>query len=145
MIVACFDGGNASFYLDAPNKEVEKEVVFKKPRKNRRNTEEEVKKALEKWEEIKPIVTSLYTAFFFEEFIPAIDSFYRTDSNNRAITGFSMGGFGSMHYMLEKPQMFKSISGLSSAFYTEERIQQRAGRKNNYFARLLGDYNTNKD
>ena len=34
-----------------------------------------------------------------------------------------MGGFGSMQYMLEKPQMFKSISGLSSAFYTEKKVR----------------------
>jgi len=83
MIVVCFNGDAASFYIDAPKKS-----------------------------------DSQFTTFFFKELIPYIDSHYRsiTSSKGRAVTGFSMGGYGAFHYMLEKPNAFASVSGLSTAF-----------------------------
>lgn len=60
--------------------------------------------------------TSQFTTFFFDEFMPAIDAHYRVDRSRRGVTGFSMGGFGAMHYLLERPEMFRSASGLSSAY-----------------------------
>lgn len=139
MIITCFDAGNASCYVDAVNKKVEKGVMFRKPRKNKNNTEEEVAKALAEWEKIEPEVTSLYTTFFFDEFIPAIDSFYRVNGLKRALTGFSMGGAGSLTYILQKPEMFSAAYLMSSAFYSKKNIKRR-----NSLSRILGDYETNK-
>lgn len=59
-----------------------------------------------------------YTTFFFEELVPFIESNYRAGGKPelRAVTGFSMGGYGAWHYMLEKPDFFSSVSALSGAF-----------------------------
>ena len=61
---------------------------------------------------------SQFTTFFFDELIPAIDANFRTrtDALSRATTGFSMGGYGSLHYMLTRPDMIGSASSLSGAF-----------------------------
>ncbi|HOI55878.1 MAG TPA: alpha/beta hydrolase-fold protein [Phycisphaerae bacterium] len=81
MIVTCFNGDDASMYLDSTT-----------------------------------TPTSQFTTFFFDEFVPHIDAHYRVDTGRRGVTGFSMGGFGAMHYMLTRPEMFRSVSGLSSAY-----------------------------
>jgi len=62
--------------------------------------------------------SSQYTTFFFDELVPFIESTYRAGGKPglRAVTGFSMGGYGAWHYMLEKPDFFSSVSGLSGAF-----------------------------
>jgi S-formylglutathione hydrolase FrmB len=59
-----------------------------------------------------------YTTFFFEELVPFIESTYRAgrQPSRRAVTGFSMGGFGAWHLMLERPDFFSSASSLSGAF-----------------------------
>jgi len=73
---------------------------------------------------------SLFTTFFFEEFIPAIDEWYRVNGSKRGITGFSMGGGGAFHYMLEQPELFNSVSGLSSAFSNFDHVGSfRGGRR----------------
>ena len=58
---------------------------------------------------------SYYTKFFFEELLPEIARRYRTNGQN-AVTGFSMGGFGALHYVFTRPQAFTSASALSGAF-----------------------------
>ncbi len=58
---------------------------------------------------------SLFTTFFFEELMPEIARRFPTDGQV-AITGFSMGGFGAMHYLLTRPEIFTSVSSLSGAF-----------------------------
>ncbi len=62
-----------------------------------------------------------YEQFFFEEFIPAVESRYRIrgDKSHRAIAGLSMGGGGSAAYALHHPELFGSacsLSGLLDAF-----------------------------
>ena len=61
---------------------------------------------------------SQFTSFFFKELLPYIDAHYRTiaEGKGRAVTGFSMGGFGAFHYLLEQPDAFGSVSSLSGAF-----------------------------
>jgi len=59
---------------------------------------------------------SQFITFFFKTLIPAIDKEYRTDTKKRAVTGFSMGGFGAFHYMLLQPTLFASASSMSGAF-----------------------------
>lgn len=95
FIYTCFDGDNRSMYLDS----VRPLVASRKP------------------EEHPEKVPSKFTTFFFDEFVPAIDAWYRVDPDQRAVTGFSMGGFGAYYYMLCRPDMFTSVSGLSSAFF----------------------------
>jgi len=58
------------------------------------------------------------TGFFFKELVPYIEKTYRVggSSGMRAATGFSMGGFGAWHLMLEQPEFFASVSALSGAF-----------------------------
>ena len=61
---------------------------------------------------------SQYETFFFDEFIPHIDGKWRTrtDGKYRAVTGFSMGGYGALQYMLARPDLFASASSMSGAF-----------------------------
>lgn len=84
---------------------------------------------------VKP--ESQFTTFFFDEFVPYVDRHYRVDTQKRGVTGFSMGGFGALHYMLTKPEMFRSVSGLSSAF--------GGPGGNRWLAGLLGPYDENKE
>jgi S-formylglutathione hydrolase FrmB len=94
FIYTCFDGDNGSYYIDS-----------RFPVKTSREKDDTITQ------------TSLFKTFFFDEFVPAIDAWYRVDAAHRAATGFSMGGCGAMTYMLEKPGMFCAASGLSSAFF----------------------------
>ena len=83
---------------------------------------------------VKP--ASQFTTFFFDEFVPYVDRHYRVDRQKRGVTGFSMGAFGAMHYMLARPEMFRSVSGLSSAY---------GGRgRNRWLEGLLGPYDQNR-
>ncbi len=83
---------------------------------------------------------SKFTTFFFDELIPDIESRYRT-SGVRGVTGFSMGGFGALHYMLSRPGMFASASGLSSAI---DRMGGRRRKPGRTVTALLGDYEKNR-
>jgi S-formylglutathione hydrolase FrmB len=100
FIYTCFDGDDHSMFLDA-----------KFPMVTARKSEKDTIKR-----------KSLFDTFFFAEFIPAIDSWYRVDINKRGLTGFSMGGFGALHYALVHPEMFCSVSGLSSVFMESSTI-----------------------
>jgi enterochelin esterase-like enzyme len=93
MIVACFDGDRGSEYLDAAT-----------PQKWSRNLQDSSEKK------------SLFTTFFFDEFVPYVDKTYRTNPKQRMVTGFSMGGYGALHYMLARPDFFASVSSMSGAF-----------------------------
>lgn len=92
FIYTCFDGDIGSYYIDAPE-----------PINTSRDKEDETKQV------------SKFNTFFFEEFMPAIDSWYRTNGK-RGVTGFSMGGAGALSYGLAHPEKFTAISGLSSAY-----------------------------
>jgi putative tributyrin esterase len=58
-----------------------------------------------------------YEDFFIEEFLPFIESHYRTRAGrrSRAVTGVSMGGYGALHVALRHPELFGSISAHSAA------------------------------
>lgn len=79
---------------------------------------------------------SKFTTFFFKTLIPAIDKEYRTaaDGKKRAVTGFSMGGFGALHYLLARPEMFASASSMSGALEPAT-----VGWVKKDFTALLGD------
>ncbi len=62
-----------------------------------------------------------YEDFFIKEFIPYIDSAYKTRNKKqyRAVAGLSMGGFGTLIYALKHPELFSSCAPLSAAVFTE--------------------------
>lgn len=65
-----------------------------------------------------------YEDFFTQELIPFIDSTYQTRASRdfRAITGLSMGGYGSLLYAMKHPNLFAAAAPLSAAIYTEETV-----------------------
>ena len=65
-----------------------------------------------------------YEDFFFNEFIPLIESKYRVraEKQYRGISGLSMGGYGSLVYSLKHPDMFSACATFSAAIYTEDEI-----------------------
>lgn len=56
-----------------------------------------------------------YERFFFEEFMPAMESRFRIqgDKQHRAIAGLSMGGGGTAVYALHHPELFGSACSMS--------------------------------
>jgi S-formylglutathione hydrolase FrmB len=71
---------------------------------------------------------SQFETFFFKELTPFVERTFRCNGK-RAVTGFSMGGFGAMNFMLSNPDHFSSVSALSGALRTpadyEPRIMNR--------------------
>jgi len=51
-----------------------------------------------------------YSDFFIREFIPYIESHYsiRRERSARAISGFSMGGYGALRFAFAHPELFSS-------------------------------------
>ncbi|MDF3129558.1 alpha/beta hydrolase-fold protein [Kiritimatiellaeota bacterium B1221] len=99
FIYVGFDGDVGSCYLDSVHP-----LLTARPKEPVEN------------EQPKP---SYFKTFFFSELVPAIDHWYRVNPKARGITGFSMGGSGAMTYMLEQPEFFCSVSGLSTSFYDQ--------------------------
>ncbi len=63
----------------------------------------------------------LYSNFFLQEFLPAIESKYRIQRNrsSRAISGVSMGGYGALRFAFAHPELFSVVSAQSAALITE--------------------------
>lgn len=63
-----------------------------------------------------------YEDMFVQEFIPHIDSTYRTRTKReyRAIAGLSMGGNGALVLAMHHPDLFSSCAALSAAVRSEE-------------------------
>lgn len=57
-----------------------------------------------------------YEKYFFDEFLPYIESKYNVvgDKNHRAVAGLSMGGGGATGYGLWHPDMFSSVYAMSA-------------------------------
>lgn len=66
---------------------------------------------------------------FIQEFIPTIDKEFRTraTSDYRAVSGLSMGGYGSFMLALKNPSVFGNCAGLSSAFWTSAQVLKERG------------------
>lgn len=64
---------------------------------------------------------------FVEEFIPTIDRTYRTRPTReyRAISGLSMGGWGSLIFAMRHPDLFSACAAFSSGIRTDEEVMQR--------------------
>lgn len=63
-----------------------------------------------------------YEDMFVQELIPHIDSTFRTRPQReyRAISGLSMGGFGSLTLAMHHPDLFGSCAALSASARTDE-------------------------
>jgi S-formylglutathione hydrolase FrmB len=83
-----------------------------------------------------------YETFFIREFIPFIDSAYRTKGSKsfRAIGGLSMGGYGAIINACRHPGCFSAVVALSAAIRTDSMIINENETKYNLFFRpLFGD------
>jgi len=67
-----------------------------------------------------------YATMFEKEFVPYIDRTYRTrpEKEFRAVSGLSMGGFGSLIYALRNPDMFASCVAFSAAVRNDEQVTE---------------------
>jgi len=65
-----------------------------------------------------------YEDFFFQEFIPYIESHYRirAEKTYRGIAGLSMGGNGSLLYSLKRPDMFSACAAFSVGVRTDDEV-----------------------
>lgn len=82
-----------------------------------------------------------YEDMFFNELIPYIESTYRArpDKQYRAVSGLSMGGYGSLLYSLHHPDYFTACAPLSAAVYTEEMVEKSKNNvRGKLFAKLYG-------
>ena len=74
-----------------------------------------------------------YERFFFEEFVPHIESEYRVigDRGHRGVAGLSMGGGGSASYAQRHPDMFCACYAMSALMHLPEAdaAQLAAGNK----------------
>ena len=63
-----------------------------------------------------------YEDMFVQELIPHIDSMFRTRTGReyRAVSGLSMGGFGSLTLAMHHPELFSACAALSAAVRTDE-------------------------
>lgn len=92
--------------------------------------------------------SSPYEDMFFGEFIPYIESEYRViaQKESRAISGLSMGGYGSLVYALHHPDMFAACCPMSAAVFTDEELMDMDdGHYERTFAFLYGKASKGKD
>jgi len=70
-----------------------------------------------------------YSDFFIREFIPYLESHYsiRRERSARAISGFSMGGYGALRFAFAHPELFSSVSAQSAALIAEPPQQAESG------------------
>ena len=83
-----------------------------------------------------------YEDFFVNEFIPYVDSVYRTKTNKqyRAVAGLSMGGYGSLIYAMKHPNLFSACAPLSAAIWNDDHIVEMTDQawRNYKFNELFG-------
>jgi enterochelin esterase-like enzyme len=84
----------------------------------------------------------LYQDMFVKELVPYIDSLFRTkaDRQNRALMGYSMGGFGALNLHLKHPDVFGSAVPLSISVRTDEQyMTEDASGWDDQWGRLFGE------
>jgi len=78
---------------------------------------------------------------FTQEFIPFIDKTYRTRAKKefRGVSGLSMGGFGSLLYSINHPELFAACAAFSAAVWTDEEVKaMTTGSRDGLFEKLFG-------
>ena len=84
---------------------------------------------------------------FVKEFIPAIEKTYRIRPKKefRAISGLSMGGYGSLMLAMRNPELFSSCVAFSSGTFTDEEIVAMPDNNYNmFFGEIFGKGMTEK-
>lgn len=78
----------------------------------------------------------LYEDFFFQEFIPHIETGYRItgDRQHRAIAGLSMGGGGTTGYAIRHSDMFSSAYAMSALMGMPEDFLKGNGQNKRMYA-----------
>ena len=83
-----------------------------------------------------------YQTMFVTELVPLVDSLYRTVANakNRAVTGYSMGGFGALMLPINHPDIFSISIPLSASIRTHEQYmtEQSQGGWDKQWGRIFG-------
>ncbi|MBN2246404.1 MAG: esterase family protein [Candidatus Aminicenantes bacterium] len=82
-----------------------------------------------------------YEDMFFQEFIPFIDTAYRTrpEKEFRGISGLSMGGYGALGYAMRHPEFFSACAAFSSGLMTDDTLVSMEERNyNGLFSFLFG-------
>jgi S-formylglutathione hydrolase FrmB len=81
-----------------------------------------------------------YEDFLVGEFLPGIEKRYRTRPGraNRAVSGASMGGYGSLHLAFRHPELFSAVSAHSPALIVKLPAFTRAAGAGGARARILG-------
>ena len=76
---------------------------------------------------------------FVKEFIPAIEKTYRIRPKKefRAISGLSMGGYGSLMLAMRNPDLFSTCVAFSSGTFTDEEIVAMPDNNYNMFFREI--------
>lgn len=72
------------------------------------------------WSSCSQLCPQNWETFHLDQLVPWIDQNLRTIANRsgRAIAGLSMGGFGSMHYAEDRPDLFSYAAAFSGAVDT---------------------------
>lgn len=82
-----------------------------------------------------------YMDMFVDEFVPYIDKKFRTmpDKEHRAVTGYSMGGFGAMVLAEKHPEVFGCSAPLSMSFRTDAQyMTESAGGWDGQWGKIFG-------
>ncbi len=82
-----------------------------------------------------------YEDFFFQEFVPAVESSHRirAERRYRGIAGLSMGGYGSLVYSMRHPDMFAACAAFSSGVHAdEELLELDDARWDEFFGPVFG-------
>ena len=82
-----------------------------------------------------------YMDMLVSELIPFVDATYRTipDKGHRAVTGYSMGGFGACALALKHPELFCASAPLSMSFRTDEQyMTESQDGWNSQWGRIFG-------
>lgn len=82
-----------------------------------------------------------YQDMFVNEFVPYIDSMFRTipDGGHRAVMGYSMGGFGALMLPVKHPDMFSVSVPLSISVRTDEQyMTEDSGEWDNQWGSIFG-------
>lgn len=67
----------------------------------------------------------MYEDYFVKELMPHIEKTYRTknERTDRALSGLSMGGYGSLLYSLHHPELFASCYAMSAGVRSDEEMR----------------------
>ncbi|MGM9735213.1 MAG: alpha/beta hydrolase [Candidatus Cryptobacteroides sp.] len=82
-----------------------------------------------------------YMDMFVTELVPLVDRSFRTvaDRDHRALTGYSMGGFGAMVLAMKHPEVFSCSAPLSMSFRTDAQyMTESAGGWDGQWGSIFG-------